>query len=237
MSFTKINRSAATLTKNRTEGSISPFSGMCVTCVDGCIGMCEIGKSRLPRGRGPLSPALRHHHRGLGEGLSLRPVPFQHHGHGRRRLRRRSRQRQGDLREGHRRDADRPRQVHQAGRAVRRPRHGLDQRRQAELGRPGHRRGHFGRDPDHRRERRGHGRGLGDQERNRVLHSPDMANRVKLFKDWQTTATARSSSSPTSRTRASASRNTPSTSSASKRSSSSGARAPRTSAARSRSRA
>ncbi|MDP8207877.1 MAG: FMN-binding glutamate synthase family protein [Candidatus Electryonea clarkiae] len=44
-SLTKVNRSAATLTKNRTEGSISPISGMCVTCVDGCIGMCEIGKS------------------------------------------------------------------------------------------------------------------------------------------------------------------------------------------------
>ncbi|MBW2263632.1 MAG: FMN-binding glutamate synthase family protein, partial [Deltaproteobacteria bacterium] len=27
------------------EGSITPSSGMCVTCVDGCIGMCEIGKS------------------------------------------------------------------------------------------------------------------------------------------------------------------------------------------------
>jgi len=40
-----VNRSAATLTKNRTEGSITPISGMCVTCVDGCIGMCEIGKS------------------------------------------------------------------------------------------------------------------------------------------------------------------------------------------------
>ena len=40
-----INASAATLTKNRTEGSISPISGMCATCVDGCIGMCEIGKS------------------------------------------------------------------------------------------------------------------------------------------------------------------------------------------------
>jgi len=45
MSFSKINASAATLTKNRTEGSITPSSGMCVTCVDGCIGMCEIGKS------------------------------------------------------------------------------------------------------------------------------------------------------------------------------------------------
>jgi len=39
------NASAATLTKNRTEDSVVPSSGMCVTCVDGCIGMCEIGKS------------------------------------------------------------------------------------------------------------------------------------------------------------------------------------------------
>jgi len=45
MSLSRVNSSAATLTKNRTEGSISPISGMCVTCVDGCIGMCEIGKS------------------------------------------------------------------------------------------------------------------------------------------------------------------------------------------------
>jgi glutamate synthase domain-containing protein 2 len=45
MSFSRINASAATLTKNRTEDSIVPVSGMCVTCVDGCIGMCEIGKS------------------------------------------------------------------------------------------------------------------------------------------------------------------------------------------------
>ena len=45
MSLSRTNTSAATLTKNRTEGSIVPASGMCVTCVDGCIGMCEIGKS------------------------------------------------------------------------------------------------------------------------------------------------------------------------------------------------
>ena len=45
MSLTRLNRSAATLTKNRTEGSVVPISGMCATCVDGCIGMCEIGKS------------------------------------------------------------------------------------------------------------------------------------------------------------------------------------------------
>jgi len=45
MTYTRLNSSAATLTKNRTEDSVSPFSGMCTTCVDGCIGMCEIGKS------------------------------------------------------------------------------------------------------------------------------------------------------------------------------------------------
>jgi len=55
MTYTRLNRSAATLTKNRTEGSISPFSGMCVTCVDGCIGMCEIGKSAY-RGAEVLYP-------------------------------------------------------------------------------------------------------------------------------------------------------------------------------------
>ena len=50
MAITRINRSAATLSKNRTPDSVSPFSGMCATCVEGCIGMCEIGKSAV---RGP----------------------------------------------------------------------------------------------------------------------------------------------------------------------------------------
>jgi len=45
MSYSKINATAATLSKNRTEDSIVSLSGMCATCVDGCIGMCEIGKS------------------------------------------------------------------------------------------------------------------------------------------------------------------------------------------------
>ncbi len=45
LTFSRVNASAATLTKNRTEHSVVPASGMCVTCVDGCIGMCEIGKS------------------------------------------------------------------------------------------------------------------------------------------------------------------------------------------------
>ena len=45
MSLSKTNATAATLTKDRTEGSVVPSSGMCVTCIDGCIGMCEVGKS------------------------------------------------------------------------------------------------------------------------------------------------------------------------------------------------
>ncbi len=55
MSFSKVNSSAATLTKNRTESSVVPTSGMCVTCVDGCIGMCEIGKSAF-RGHEVIYP-------------------------------------------------------------------------------------------------------------------------------------------------------------------------------------
>lgn len=43
--LTRLNASAATLTKNRTEEARTHLSGMCVTCVDGCVGMCEIGKS------------------------------------------------------------------------------------------------------------------------------------------------------------------------------------------------
>ncbi len=55
MSLTRVNASAATLTKNRTEHSIVPTSGMCVTCVDGCVGMCEIGKSAF-RGHEVIYP-------------------------------------------------------------------------------------------------------------------------------------------------------------------------------------
>ncbi|MHC4079875.1 MAG: glutamate synthase-related protein [Planctomycetota bacterium] len=53
--LSRMNASAATLTKNRTEGSVTPTSGMCVTCVDGCIGMCEIGKSAI-RGHEVIYP-------------------------------------------------------------------------------------------------------------------------------------------------------------------------------------
>ena len=55
MKYGKINATAATLSKNRTEGSVVPSSGLCVTCVDGCIGMCEVGKSAY-RGTEMLYP-------------------------------------------------------------------------------------------------------------------------------------------------------------------------------------
>ncbi len=55
MSLSKVNASAATLSKNRTENSITALSGMCTTCIDGCIGMCEIGKSAY-RGHEVLYP-------------------------------------------------------------------------------------------------------------------------------------------------------------------------------------
>lgn len=53
MTFTKPNRSPATFTKNRIEPA--PSSGICVTCLDGCPGPCEIGRSAL-RGREILYP-------------------------------------------------------------------------------------------------------------------------------------------------------------------------------------
>jgi glutamate synthase domain-containing protein 2 len=45
MSYSKINSSSATSTKNLYGDNISPFSGMCVICSEGCLGLCEIGKS------------------------------------------------------------------------------------------------------------------------------------------------------------------------------------------------
>ena len=53
MSFSKPNRSAATLTTTRVDPA--PISGICVTCVDGCEGPCEIGRSAL-RGREVIYP-------------------------------------------------------------------------------------------------------------------------------------------------------------------------------------
>ena len=53
MSLSKPNASAATGTRNRV--SPSPSSGMCVTCLDGCLGLCGVGKSAL-KGREALYP-------------------------------------------------------------------------------------------------------------------------------------------------------------------------------------
>jgi len=55
MTLTRYNATASTLTKNRTGGDWCPISGMCVTCVEGCIGMCEIGKSAY-RGHEVINP-------------------------------------------------------------------------------------------------------------------------------------------------------------------------------------
>jgi hypothetical protein len=53
MSFSRPNASAATLTTTRVAAS--PVSGLCVTCVDGCPGYCEVGRSAL-RGREVIYP-------------------------------------------------------------------------------------------------------------------------------------------------------------------------------------
>lgn len=53
MTFSRPNSSSATGTKNRVNPS--PMSGLCVTCLDGCVGLCEVGKSAI-RGRELLYP-------------------------------------------------------------------------------------------------------------------------------------------------------------------------------------
>jgi len=52
MSFSKPNASSATMTRNRASSS---QSGLCVTCLDGCTGLCEVGKSAI-KGREAIYP-------------------------------------------------------------------------------------------------------------------------------------------------------------------------------------
>ena len=52
MTLSKPNVSAATLTRSRVQ--VAP-SGMCVTCLDGCTGLCEVGKSAV-KGREVIYP-------------------------------------------------------------------------------------------------------------------------------------------------------------------------------------
>jgi glutamate synthase domain-containing protein 2 len=54
MNYGKPNASAATGTKNRVADQV-PSSGLCSVCLDGCPGICEIGKSAY-RGREVLYP-------------------------------------------------------------------------------------------------------------------------------------------------------------------------------------
>lgn len=53
MSFSKPNRSAATISSTRVDPA--PVSGICVACLDGCEGPCEIGRSAL-KGREMIYP-------------------------------------------------------------------------------------------------------------------------------------------------------------------------------------
>jgi glutamate synthase domain-containing protein 2 len=53
MTLSKPNASPATVTTTRVAQS--PISGLCVTCVDGCPGYCEVGRSAL-RGREIIYP-------------------------------------------------------------------------------------------------------------------------------------------------------------------------------------
>lgn len=53
MSYSKVNASPATMSRNRVAPA--PGSGICVTCLDGCPGPCEIGRSAY-RGREILYP-------------------------------------------------------------------------------------------------------------------------------------------------------------------------------------
>jgi len=53
MSLSLPNASSATLTRNRVGRA--PYSGICVTCIDGCLGPCEVGRSAV-RGREILYP-------------------------------------------------------------------------------------------------------------------------------------------------------------------------------------
>jgi len=54
MPLSRLGGTAATQTRHRVA-SVSPFSGLCVTCVAGCIGLCEVGKSAI-RGSEVLYP-------------------------------------------------------------------------------------------------------------------------------------------------------------------------------------
>src|SRR5512135_2975486 len=55
MNYGMPNASAATGTKNRVSDA-APQSGLCSVCLDGCPGLCEVGKSSF-RGREVIYPS------------------------------------------------------------------------------------------------------------------------------------------------------------------------------------
>ena len=167
MAYSKYNATAATLTKNRTVGSVTPNSGLCVTCVDGCVGMCEVGKSALrgsevitrnPSASSPRPPRIHPW-----------TSPISDHGRGRGRARHRGRQRQGPLPQRPAGDPPgaQPRGEGAPARGLRRP--GIHRHRGQELGGAGGGRGSLRRHPDHRRERLRHGHGRRDRQGPRRL--------------------------------------------------------------------
>ena len=55
MALSTPNASGATVTHLRTRNSFSKLSGMCATCLDGCPGYCEVGRSAF-RGAEAIYP-------------------------------------------------------------------------------------------------------------------------------------------------------------------------------------
>jgi len=69
------NKTAVNKTKTRTGESVVPSSGMCVTCLDGCPGFCEIGKSAY---RGPEVIYPEPFGKVTSDGEKEYPVDFSH---------------------------------------------------------------------------------------------------------------------------------------------------------------
>ncbi len=69
------NKSAATKTRTRTGSDVLPQSGMCVVCLDGCPGYCEIGVSAM---RGPETIYPQPFGKSTSSGTKDYPVDYSH---------------------------------------------------------------------------------------------------------------------------------------------------------------
>lgn len=69
------NKSAASRTKTRTGSDVLPQSGMCVVCLDGCPGYCEIGMSAM---RGPETIYPQPFGKSTSSGTKDYPVDYSH---------------------------------------------------------------------------------------------------------------------------------------------------------------